>query len=90
MPPPLHDLRFNPKSSLYEIEENGILYRMHLEETRSIKEYFRSSRGAFYPTVADWYRFIDNATRRRVLREGGVLIRPPGADGFYPDYEWAD
>ena len=88
MPPPLRELQFNPKSGYYEIQENGITYKMRLEETREIKQYFRTSTGALYPTVSDWYRLTNRDARKKVLREGDVPDAEP--NGFYPDPQWPD
>ena len=93
MPPALRDLYFNPKSGFYEIEEIGIKYRMNLEETRKLRDYFRSYRAAGwndFPTVAGWYQDQGNRERKKVIRSGEVPELLPGADGFYPDYEWPD
>jgi hypothetical protein len=88
MPPPLRELRYNPKSGFYEIQEDGITYKMRLEETREIKHYFRSSTVALYPTVADWYRLTNRVIRKQIMREGDVLADE--SNGFYPDHEWPE
>lgn len=90
MPPPLRELQYNPKSGFYEIQENGITYQMRMEETREIKQYFRTSTGALYPTVADWYRVTNRTIKKQVIRSGEVPVPLPGADGFYPDPEYPD
>lgn len=93
MPPALRELSFNPNSGFYEIEECGINYLMNLEETRSLKDYFRAYRVTGwndYPTVAGWYRDLKNEGRKRVIRSGEVPVIPTGADGFYPDPQWPD
>jgi hypothetical protein len=88
MPPPLRALQYNPQSGYYEIQEDGITYKMRLEETREIKHYFRSSTGALYPTVADWYRLTNRVVRKQVTRVGDLPADEP--NGFYPDPEWPD
>lgn len=93
MPPALWPLNFNPKSGFYEIEEAGFLYRMNLEETRELRNYFRHFNhcgGTEFPTVAGWYSFIDSNTRKKVIREGNILVPKLAVDGFYPDQEWTE
>jgi len=93
MPPALRELSFNPKSGFYEIEESGIKFRLNLEETRSLRDYFRAYRATGcndFPTVANWHQDLENRERKRVVRSGDVPVLPPGSDGFYPDPEWPD
>jgi hypothetical protein len=89
LPPALWQLQFNPRSGFYEIREEGITYKMQLEETRSLKDYFRDFRtngGVHYPTVAGWHLDLSNQTRKKVVREGN--IKPGENDGFYPDISY--
>ena len=93
MPPALRDLSFNPKSGFYEFEESGIKYKMNLEETRSLRDYFRvylTTGWNEFPTVAGWFQDQRNEVRKRVTRSGDLPSIPPGADGFYPDPQWPD
>ena len=93
MPPQLRELAYNPRSGYYEIQEDGILYRMDLEETRLLKDYFRdfkTNSGRDYPTVAGWYQDLKRDAKKKVARAGKVPALPPGADGFYPDPVYPD
>lgn len=86
MPPALWHMQFNPKSGLYEIQEEGVTYKMQLEETRSLKDYFKDFRtvgGIHYPSVSGWYSDLANHTRKKVVRAGKV--KPGENNGFYPD-----
>ncbi len=89
MPPALWQLKFNPKSGFYEIQEEGITYKMQLEETRSLKDYFKDFRtegGVQYPMVSGWYSDLANNSKKKVSREGKV--RPGENNGFYPDISY--
>lgn len=88
MPFVLKDLAYNMKSGLYEIEENGIIYAMQLEETRSLKEYFRSAQGVKFPFISEWYCRLDRVTKKAIKRSGDLPNAIPGEDGFYPDIDY--
>lgn len=90
MPPQLWTLQFNPKSGFYEILEEGITYKMELEETRSIRDYYRHYQGSGwndFPTVAGWYKDLKNGVKKLVIREGNIKQVP---DGFFPDPDYQD
>jgi len=90
MPPELWQLQYNPKTGFYEIEEDKVLYKMQLEETRSLRDYyrfFRSGGGVLYPSLSRWYKDLPAASKKKVIREGDI---PAQADGFYPDPEYQD
>jgi len=91
MPPQLWELQFNPKSGFYEITENGITYRLRIEETRLLRDYFRGHRsdnGETVPTIAGWYKSVSNPLKKQVERSGSIPIPPPD---FYPDIaNWED
>ncbi|MGH2647601.1 MAG: hypothetical protein ACRDE8_08545 [Ginsengibacter sp.] len=67
-------LAYSMENNQYEIEENGVLYAMQLEETRSLK----SHRGS----VEEWYSKLDNETKKKVIRKGNFRKEE---DDFYPD-----
>ena len=89
LPPALWHLQFNPKSGFYEIREGDIIYKMQLEETRLLKDYFRDFRtqgGTKYPSVSGWYSDLANHTKKKVAREGD---KEPGEhNGFFPDMSY--
>jgi hypothetical protein len=90
MPPALWHLNFNPLSGFYEILEEGVTYKMQLEETRALKDYFRNFRsigGTNYPSIAGWYNDLAKDTKKMVLRDGKV--KAAEHNGFYPD-SWID
>ena len=90
MPPALWHLNFNPKTGFYEIKEAGILYRMDLEETRNLRDYFRHFNhcgGTEFPTVASWYKDSGKTVKKNVSREGAVPNKPVD---FYPDPQWSE
>lgn len=87
MPPALWHLKYNPQSGFYEILEDGITYKMQLEETRSLKDYFRDFRtesGTKFPSIEGWFNVLPKLAKKRVIREGN--IKPPEYNGFYPDF----
>lgn len=80
----LQGLTFNPKSSLYEISEGGILYGLTLELTRMLKTYARAGgrSPANDPLVASWYKSLNKPTKKMVVRVGNIVTQP---QDFYPD-----
>ncbi len=77
---------FNPVSALYEISENEIVYGITLELTRSLKTFARAGTlVAAEPLVASWYKSLDKASKKLVVRTGNV---PDTANDFYPDPEF--
>lgn len=86
LPPALWHLKFNPGSGYYEIQEEGVTYKMQLEETRSLKDYFkdfRTASGTIYPTVEGWYVDLPKEAKKRVFRDG--KLKPTEHNGFFPD-----
>lgn len=88
LPLELKGLHYNSQSGYYEISEFKILYRLHLEEVRSLRNYFAyydTCSGRYYPTVYGWYADLDRFTKKKVIRLGDV---EKGSDDFYPDREY--
>lgn len=78
----LSDLTFNRVTGWYEITYRGITYKMTLEHTRLLKEYFKAnSKG----TIADWYHNLDRADKRTMEREGNIREID---NGFRPDVSY--
>ncbi|OJW03925.1 MAG: hypothetical protein BGO52_17400 [Sphingobacteriales bacterium 44-61] len=77
---------YNPKSSLYEIEEHGIVYGLPLELTRLLNDF---SRGDTFvggdPLIASWYKSLDKGNKKLVTRTGNI---PEYKSDFYPDPEY--
>ena len=84
VPTALYNLRYNMVSGLYDMVEAGITYSMQLEETRLLKDYFRTSKGI---SMADWYSKLDKFTKSRVVVEGNInkTYGDFFADAEYPE-----
>ena len=84
VPSQLANLRLglNIKTGFYEVEENGILYCMPLEETRLLKVYFKANQNG---TIQEWYNKLSKATKKRVNRIGNMIY---DNEGFYPDNDF--
>ena len=72
--PQRFDFAYNILAKCYQIEENGIVYSMQLENTRLLKKHFG--------TVAEWYNKLDNETKKEIIRTGDI---PKDKDDFYPE-----
>lgn len=83
VPLAIKGLTYNVTDDLYEIKENGITYKMPLELTRSLKEYFKSTAvRSTFQNVESWYNSLLKDQKRQVIREGQIT---DSSDGFYPD-----
>lgn len=81
--PELREMTYNPRSSLYEIEENGILYSLPLELTRLLKDFSRGGKPVSgEQLIAAWYKGLGKESKKLVIRTGNI---PEYSTGFYPD-----
>ncbi|MFT3950220.1 MAG: hypothetical protein QM763_24860 [Agriterribacter sp.] len=82
----LRGMIYNPKSSLYEVEENCIDYGIPLELTRQLKVFAKAwTYAGGEPLIASWYKSLDKVSKKQVTRAGNI---PEHTDGFYPDPEF--
>ena len=49
----------------YVLTENGVTYYMTLENTRLLKQYFRSN-GMENPSIEKWYNDLERITRKEI------------------------
>ena len=83
----LAGLKYNTRSGAYEILEEGILYSMDLELTRSLKTYFKwfDPAHAKVRNMKAWYNSLSREERARVFRSGAL---PPQRTDFFPDPDY--
>jgi hypothetical protein len=81
----LRDLTFNPNTGWYEITERGVTYRMKMEHTRLMKEYFNANSQG---TLNDWYtNYLKREDKKTMERAGNIREID---NGFRPDVEYDD
>jgi len=79
-------LKINIKTGKHEIEEDGIVYSMAMEQSILLKHFFKDQNVMSRlegKTVAMWYKELPKEDRDKVIRTGNL----PEADsnGFWPD-----
>lgn len=85
LPSSLSDLKFDFKSNMYVILEDGVSYSMPLELVRVLRVYFKSfvaGGGMLYPTLSRWYKDLDKKSKLAVIRTGNIVS---AESDFFPD-----
>jgi hypothetical protein len=73
-------LRYNQASGYCEITQDDITYHVTLEQTVTLKNYFRHNEKA---TPGEWFNSLSKEERKKVLRTGNITYDD---NGFHPDY----
>ncbi len=82
VPMAIKELHFDVQQNGYVIHDAGITYKMPLEMTRSLKQYFvwDNVRTKDH-NVAAWYDSLSKEERKQIIR----INAPEEAGEFYPD-----
>ncbi len=82
VPMAIKRLHFDVQQNCYVIIESGITYKMQIEMTRRLKEYFRSDNVRTKDhNVTTWYESLSKEERKQIIR----INAPEEASEFYPD-----
>ena len=86
VPMAIKGLHFDVQQNCYVITDAGITYKMPLEMTRRLKQYFVWNNVRTKDNnVATWYDSLSREERKQIIR----INAPEEASEFYPDiHSW--